>query len=307
MRKKIAWMEQALIPTRSISSPTRILVNGNIISDNCMVKYLGTSTYVDKFDIINIRDKNGKSSWPQKNTEADIDRVLATISYESAQKEYFNNPMDGGIVFKELHDGKIPSLRRCKVLIYADPATSNKDVSNGSCKAIGVIAACGLTYYVCKVRVDTMSTTHFVEALFDTYRWAVIHGAENVRVYIENNSLQAPFFEQVLQPAIFEESHKRGELLPVVPDTRDKKDKYTRIEGTLEPINRAGLLIFNEAETNDPDMKRMKAQMRNVSPKQKKMDGPDMLEGAVFILKQDAALHAGDGIYCVKRTNNKRI
>ena len=103
MRKKIKWMEQALIPTRSISTPTRILVNGNIISDNCMVKYLGDSTFCDKFDIVNIRDKKGRSSWPEKNTEEDIDRVLATISYESAQKEYFNNPMDGGTVFKELH------------------------------------------------------------------------------------------------------------------------------------------------------------------------------------------------------------
>ncbi len=307
MRKKIAWMEQALIPTRSISSPTRILVNGNIISDNCMVKYLGTSSYVDKFDIVNIRDKQGKSSWPQKNTEEDIDRVLSTISYESAQKEYFNNPMDGGIVFKELHDGKIPPLKRCRVLVYADPATSNKDVSQGSCKAVGVIALSGLTYYVCKVRVDTMSTAHFVGALFDLYQWAVLHGAENVRVFIENNSLQAPFYEQVLQPAIFEESHRRGLLLPVVPDTRDKKDKYTRIEGTLEPINRAGLLIFNEAETNDPDMQRMKAQMRNVSPKQKRMDGPDMLEGGVFLLKQDSALHTTDGIYCIRRTNTKKI
>ena len=87
MKNKIAWMEQALIPTRSISNPTRILVNGNIISDNCMVKYLGESDTCDKFDIINIRDKNGKSSWPEKNSEEDIDRVLSTISYASGQKE----------------------------------------------------------------------------------------------------------------------------------------------------------------------------------------------------------------------------
>lgn len=307
MRKKIKWMEQALIPTRSISTPTRILVNGNIISDNCMVKYLGDSTFCDKFDIVNIRDKKGRSSWPEKNTEEDINRVLATISYESAQKEYFNNPMDGGTVFKELHEGKVPPLKRCQVLIYADPATSNRDVSQGSCKAVGVIARSGLSFYVCKVRVDTMSTAHFVGALFDLYEWAARQGAENVRVWIENNSLQAPFYEQVLLPAIFEESHRRGELLPVVPDTRDKKDKYTRIEGTLEPINRAGLLIFNEAEAGDPDMQRMKAQMRNVSQKQKRMDGPDMLEGGVWLLKQFAKLKASEGVYFVKRNNNKKI
>ena len=93
----------------------------------------------------------------------------------------------------------------------------------------------------------------------------------------------------------------------MVPDTRDKKDKYTRIEGTLEPVNRAGLLIFNEDEAGDPDMQRMKAQMRNVSPKQKRMDGPDMLEGGVWLLRKEAAVQQSDGVYFVKRTNKKKI
>ncbi|MBR3648264.1 MAG: hypothetical protein IKN59_07755 [Paludibacteraceae bacterium] len=307
MKKKIAWMEQALIPTRSISSPTRVLVNGNIISDNCMVKYLGDSDFCDKFDVVNIRNKDGKSSWPEKNSEEDIDRVLKTISYASGQKEYFNNPMDEGGVFTDLKDGKIPSLKRCMSIIYADPATSNKDVSQGSYKAIGVILKKDLDFYIAKVKVDTMSTQHFVESLFDLYQWGKYHGAEDLHVYIENNSLQAPFFEQVLQPAIFKESQKRGELLPVIPDTRDKKDKYTRIEGTLEPINRAGLLIFNEAEAEDPDMRRLKSQFKAFSPKQKRMDGPDMIEGGVFILQQKASVLASAGIVSIPRTNRKKI
>lgn len=307
MKKKIAWMEQALIPTRSISCPTRILVNGNIIHENCMVKYLGEAKFCDKFDIVNIRNKDGKSSWPEKNSEEDIDRVLSTISYASAQKEYFNNPMDEGGVFTDLKEGKVPSLKRGLCLIYADPATSNKDVSQGSYKAIGVLLKIGLEFYIAKVKVDTMSTQHFVDALFDLYQWAKFHGAEDVQVYIENNSLQAPFYEQVLQPAIFKEAQQRGVLLPIIPDTRDKKDKYTRIEGTLEPINRAGLLIFNETEATDPDMKRLKSQFKAFSPKQKRMDGPDMVEGGVFILKQKASVLASAGIITIPRTNRKKI
>ena len=307
MQKKIKWMEQALIPTRSISCPTRILVNGNIIHDNCMVKYLGDSTFCDKFDIVNIRGKDGKSSWPEKNSEEDIDRVLSTISYASGQKEYFNNPMDEGGVFSDLKDGKLPPLSRCMALVYADPATSNRDVSQGSCKAVGVLLRKDLDFYIAKVKVDTMSTQHFVEALFDLYQWAKYHGAEDLQVYIENNSLQAPFFEQVLQPAIFKEAQRRGVLLPVIPDTRDKKDKYTRIEGTLEPIHRAGLLTFNEAEADDPDMKRLKSQFKAFSPKQKRMDGPDMVEGGVFILQQKAAVLASAGIITIPRTNRKKI
>ena len=51
----------------------------------------------------------------------------------------------------------------------------------------------------------------------------------------------------------------------------------------------------------------MKAQMRNVSPKQKRMDGPDMPEGGVWLLKQSAALRASEGVYFVKRSNKKKI
>lgn len=308
MAKKIAWMEQALIPTRSISTPTRILVNGNIIHDNCMVKYLGESSFCDKFDIVNIRDKDGKSSWPEKNSEEEIDRVLSIVSYESGQKEYFNNPMDGGDIFRELKEGKIPSLKSCACIIYADPATSNKDVSQGSYKAVGCILYKDFTYYIAKVKVDTMSSMHFVEALYDVYAWAQYHGAApETQVWIENNSLQAPFFEQVLQPLIFQEGRKRGVMLPVCTDTRDKKDKYTRIEGTLEPINRAGQLVFNEKESEDPDMKRLKGQFKAFKRTQKRMDGPDMVEGGVYKLKTRAAVEASHGIISIKRSNTKKI
>jgi hypothetical protein len=307
MRNKINWLEQALIPTRSISNPTRILVNGNIIHDNCAVKYLGENV-ADKFDIVNIRDKDGKSTWPEKNSEEQIDRVLSTISYESAQKEYFNNPMDGGTVFKDLVFGKVPALKNCAVLVYADPATSNKDVSSGSYKAVGIIAKQGFNYYIIKTWLDTMSTAHFVEALFSAYNAAVSAGAENVKVWIENNSLQAPFFEQVLQPAVFQYSEQTGVMLPLMTDARAKQDKYTRIEGLLEPINRAGQLIFNEKEHDNPDMKRLAAQFRNFSRKQKRMDGPDMVEGGVFILKQSEATEVLDrGIYTVKRKNKFKL
>lgn len=306
MRNKTNWIEQALIPTRSISEPTRILVNGNIIHDNCAVKYLGENL-ADKFDIVNIRDKDGKSSWPEKNTEEQIDRVLATISYESAQKEYFNNPMDGGDVFRELRDGKVPPLRHCEVLVYADPATSNRDVSSGSYKAVGLLAFDGNNFYISKVFLDTMSTARFIDALFECHARAVAAGADNVRVYIENNSLQNPFYEQVLWPAICAKSQETGVLLPVIPDTRDKKDKYTRIEGLLEPVNRAGRLVFDEREADDPHMKRLKAQFRNFSRKQRRMDGPDMVEGGIYILKQRMEAAASKGIYCIKRKNTHRI
>ena len=95
--------------------------------------------------------------------------------------------------------------------------------------------------------------------------------------------------------------------MPVIPDTRDKKDKYTRIEGLLEPLNRAGLLSFNTAESDNPDMKRLKAQFKGFSRKQRRMDGPDMVEGGGYLLRQRADAEAATGFYTVKRNNKYRL
>lgn len=284
-QNKINWIEQALLGTRSISTPTRILVNGNIIHNNCCVVKL--SVKADCYDVVNIRDAQGRSTWPQKNSEEQIDRVLSTISYESGQKEYYNNPMDGTTTFRDLGFAPVPRLSSCDdVLVYADPATSNKDTSSGSLKAIGIIARKGINFFVVRCHVNTMSTSHFVDALYELYRYATQRTKQPVRVWIENNSLQAPFYEQVLYPQICRRGVELGVMLPVTGDDRDKKDKYTRIEGTLEPLVRAKQLTLNEQEANDPDMLRLLAQFRNFSRRQKRMDGPDMVEGGVYLLQQ---------------------
>jgi hypothetical protein len=107
-------------------------------------------------------------------------------------------------------------------------------------------------------------------------------------------------------PAIYERCNATKTELPVLGDGRNKGDKYTRIEGTLEPINRQGRLIFNETEKEEPNMQRLKAQFRNFSRKQKRMDGPDMVEGGVFLLREREAVNAIGSIDFIKRSNNRR-
>ena len=306
MKKKIAWIEQALIPTRSISTPTRILVNGNIIHDSCAVKYLGENL-ADKFEVVNIRDAEGRSTWPQKNSEEQIDRVLSSISYESSQKEYFNNPMDGGDTFRDLKEGRVPPLAACRVLIYADPATSNQDRSNASYKAVGLLAERDGVFYVVKAACDTMSNAKFIDCLYEFYCCARRQspGAET-RVWVENNTLQDPFYEQVLLPLIYERRAAWGCDLPITPDTRRKPEKWERIEATLEPLNRLGRLVFNGAERDDPHMRRLMAQFRNASRRAKRLDGPDMVEGGVFILKNTVELDSCE-VMSIPRSRAKRL
>ncbi|WP_233861003.1 hypothetical protein [Tenacibaculum piscium] len=303
IKESMKWIEKALLPTRSISEPTLILACGNIIAKFCCITEIAKKA--DKHEIINIRDEHGKSTWPQKNSEAHIDRVLSKISYNAAQGEYFNNPVNEGDTFKELTYDKIPLLKTCdSVLVYADPATSNKDSGNASDKAVGIIARKGAFYYVYKVWLDTMSNSKFIDALIEAYLLCKDLRVDTLKVYIENNSLQNPFYEQVLIPLIRKKTRELNITLPITPDTRKKPHKYTRIEGTLEPLNRLGNLIFNVKDKENPNMQRLDSQMLGVSPKQKKVDGPDMVEGGVWIL-QNRTFSSAHNYIVAPRTNRK--
>lgn len=285
VKEKWRWVEQALIPTMSISGNRRIRFNGNIIANYCCItEAIKKAKHVD---VINIRDKFGKSSWPEKNSEKHIDEVLNEISYESAQKEYFNNPMDSGDVFKEITFGKCPKPKDCdQVLVYCDPSTSNKDKSNGaSTKAVMVIGRKNRMFYLFKCWLDQASNARFVDWMVSAYMYLVDHQVDIKRVWLENNTLQDPFYEQVILPLIYEVNKRQSIAIPITPDGRKKPEKFFRIEGTLEPLNRNGCLVFNADQERDPHMERMKAQMLSVSRKSKTMDGPDALEGGVHILQ----------------------
>lgn len=292
IKTKIKWIEEALIPTRSISGHLLIIVCGNLIAKYCCITELGKKA--DTWEVINIRDKYGKSTWPQKNTEAHIDRALGLISYNAGQKEYYNNPIIEGDTFVQINYGKVPKPSECEVIIaYADPATSNKDrgKSNASFKCVIIVGIKNFKYYVFRVWLDQANNSVFVDWLFEAESFFQQYKVEPKRLYIENNSLQDPFYQQVIKPLIQQRAKERGrvEQPPVIPDSRKKPEKFERIEGTLEPIDRMGNLIFSDEIKETPYMKVMHDQMLGVSPFSTTMDGPDALEGGVWLIKNRVA------------------
>lgn len=297
IKQKVDWVFEALYATRSISNPLRLIVCGNIISKYCTVTELGNKA--DHWDIINIRDKNGKSTWPTKNTEENIDRVLSLMPTRSARKEYFNDPQSEGTTFKEVHFKKLPPLKSCeKVLIYGDPSPSNNVKAKNSTKAIGAIGYKNNEYYLYKVWLDHGTNSQFIEWIHQACLYMDSKKIEYKNAWIENNSLQDPHYTQVLVPLANEFFKRTKYRLPIRPDKRKKPGKFERIEGTLELKNLNGQLFFNEAEKDNPHMQRMVEQMLAVSEDCKEMDGPDMLEGGVWLIenrvaKQDASYAFG--------------
>lgn len=304
IEQRVKWIEQALIPTRSLSNPLLIIACGNIIADYCCITEMGAKA--DSWEVVNVRDENGKSTWPQKNTEELIDIALRGMSYESIQKEYYNNPMDGGKVFKDLVDKPPFVLKHCDyVVIYADPATSNSESKKSSSKAVGIIANKGMDYNIHKVWLDQMTNAKFVDYLFEAYHICKKAGVEPIYIYIENNTLQNPFYEQVFLPMIYEKSTVMKTFLPITPDVRKKPDKWARIEGKLEPLVRLEKLTFNEKEKDNPHMQRLKAQFKNANAKAKLMDGPDMVEGGVSIIEIKKITEATHSIETFERLPSK--
>ena len=288
--KKTEFIERAVIPTRSVSKPTLILAKGNLIAKDTVIGRLGKKA--DKHMIVNIVDKNGQSSWPEKNTPEHIERIRTTISKSAFQAEYMNNPIHEGKVFKNLPLGKVPALSKFKFLVcYGDPSTSNNGKNGSSTKAVCLIGKIRTTFYVIKAFVDRPSNAGFIDWYYQCKEF--VGGRVPVFYLVENNSLQDPFYEQVFMPLIREENKRRGDNLFITGDTRPKTDKASRIEANLEPIDRNGAWIFNEDEKDNPHMKELLDQFKLFEMTLPyPADGPDCVEGAVAELNRRTMMEA---------------
>lgn len=269
------WIERALIPTVSVNSNYKILFLGNIIHKNGVI--VRASRVADYFEVINIRNKEGISSWPEKNSEKDIDDILHKMSYISAQQEYFNNPITEGQVFDEMHYKKLPALSKYPFLVsYIDP--SFKDSKRNDYKALVLMGRQKNEYHIIKAyceQTNTADMAKWMKAIHD-----MVGGNPPVYYYMESSATQELLLEDV-KKVILENKWS----FMVMGDMRKKGDKFSRIESALQPLNSNGLLFLNEAEKNNPHMQRLEDQFLALEPSLSAHDdGPDAAEGAKYII-----------------------
>lgn len=304
IQKNWEWYEQAFYATRSISEPTLIVWCGNIIAKDCCV--VRAAQRADHHDVVNIRDRDGHSTWPEKNTEEHIDMTLSKISTASAQKEYFNNPVSEGEVFKDITWGKVPPLAVFPYLVnYGDPAPGEGKGKGASTKTCILLGWFRDRLYIIKAKVGNGLNAEFIRWYFDHERF--VAGKTAVYHYIENNSLQDPFFRQVFMPLVAKERKRQKIQLSIRPDEQRKTDKATRIEANLEPLNREGRLVFNEEEKDSPDMQRLADQFSLFTLRLKfPADGPDCVEGGYRIIR-NRQVSARPVLVLGKQHNSKRL
>ncbi len=270
VRKKWRWIEEAAIGTRSVSQPTTIIFCGNLIAhDSCMAR---AQQFADHAGIVNIRNDDGLSSWPEKNTEEHIARVLKQKSHASMLKEYFNNPVSEGAVFKQVSWKDLPDIHEYDGLVcYTDPSYSDE----GDFKATVLVGKWQDEFHIIACFLEQTTIAQMIQWHIDIASRLPVP----CRFYMEQVFMQHTLIDQVNN-----EARKRGVRLCVQPDNRKKTNKYARIELLLEPLNRNGQLFLNEQERNNPHMQRLEQQFLAFGPGSRSHDdGPDAVEGAIYI------------------------
>ena len=282
IEKKWNWVEQALFPTMSITGTKRFIVVGNIISKESIVVKAGR--VADYFKKVNILDKHGKPTWKERYTLEQVNYMLSKISYASGQKEYFNNPITQGAVFKDLRFGKIPAWSKFRLLAaYMDASYKSTASKKGDYKALVLCGMAEGRLYIIKAFLEQATLAAAINWFYDIHDY--IGGKVPVYNFVEVNGLQDPWYQDVFKPALLKVELTKGYHVSIADDRRAKPDKFSRIEAALEPLNRVGSLIFNEAEIGDPHMQRLKEQFEAIEPALNAHDdGPDAVEGAYYII-----------------------
>ncbi|PWN62301.1 hypothetical protein [Chryseobacterium oncorhynchi] len=277
------WLMEAVFPTRSVSVDLLIIVNGNVIHKYCTITILGEMA--DCWEKISLTDEKGNSNWA-KNTKEAIHRMFYNtlgkrkMTERAKQKEYYNNPNAEGDTLKQFVWGKCPPLKSCeKVVTYADPSPSNKTEKKNSSKAVVIVGLYDGKYYIYKAWLGKATNSDFVGWIGQAYNYLDRHGIDTKKMFIENNTLQDPHYQQVIKPLLEKYRKNKGVKLPLREDKRKKADKFERIEN-MKDDNNDGNIIFNEEEKDNPMMILLEDEWLGVSPESREMDGPDAVEGA---------------------------
>lgn len=329
------WMQGALFGCFDITGTRRFVVVGNIIAQDSLVKraitvsddheqidILCKSKEVDKKLIANLQKQlnqiNDKKqgevyqeaigylkqglipSWNERFSMIDVAYMINKMGYRNAQREYFNNPLVEGKVFKKewFQFKKLPPLKHYRFLVcYLDPGF--KKTATSDSKSMVLIGLTDGEFHVRKVFCGQASIEEMIEwgYAMDDYV------TRNSAAYIFK--MEEVFLQSLLYKDFAEAAKRKNRQLPVSGDTRQKPDKDARIEATSGYYER-GAVYFDESIEHDHHCKELVMQYINFQPGVKtKKDGPDAMEGGFHILNQYVQLNA-DITVGQRYYNNKR-
>lgn len=293
------WVKEALFGALD-GGRGRFIMVGNLIAKNSVLANIAATDGVHVSQV-NIWDNNGNVSWAAKWTPDEVKAIERFQGYRSFQKEYMNNPITEGAVFRQdwIKWGNLPDLKKFEELIlYIDP--SFKGTTKNDYKAAKLWGKVGSQLWHIKAFVRQCSVAEMVRWLYDLYERSL---QKNIAIkwYMEANFMQDTILDEFRR-----EGDLRGYQLPISGDKRKKPDKFQRVEA-ISPLWERGFVTYNEDEKNDPDML---AGIDQTLAFEKGMrghdDAPDADEGAIWYLQKHTRVNSFTPSFG-RRNNAKNI
>jgi len=278
VNKLTDWVKEALFGTLGATGGRFIMV-GNLIGKTSVLANVSRIENV-KVSRVNVYDKNGKPSWPEFWTPERIEDRRLFMGYRAFEKEYMNNPITEGAVFKNdwIRWKKLPDIRKYEhIVAYCDP--SFKGSTKNDYKAIKVWGKIGTELHNIKNFVRQSSTTEMVRWFYDLHE--SLPDSVICDYYMEAN-----FLQDIILDEFTEEGNRRKYQLPIRGDKRKKPDKFQRIE-SISPLWERGFIWYSEELKNDRDTLTGLEQLLSLEKgSHVHDDAPDADEGAIYILQK---------------------
>lgn len=223
------------------------------------------------------QSEKGVPAWKEYYTREEVDARMLDMGYRAAQREFFHKHIVEGKIFKKewiKYGKRLPLGNYQHIVTYLDP--SYKDTKKNDFKALIAVARTGIHYHIIKCWVRQATKKAMVAAHYDMDEQLKANGSKAMFHYMEANFMQ----EDIHFPEYIKEAETRGSMLPVTGDKRDKPNKLARIEN-MTPLFERGLITFDEALQNDKDTGVLVGQLLAFPTGHD--DGPDALEGAIFM------------------------
>jgi predicted phage terminase large subunit-like protein len=284
VRKMYDWLKEALFGTLD-GGRGRFIMVGNLISKNSVLALMEKNPAVNVSQV-NIYDKKGNISWQDKWTKDEVRNLELFMGYRGFQREYMNNPISEGAVFKHnwIQWKKILPLNKYDhIVAYCDP--SFKSSSKNDYKAIKMWGKIGSELHNIKNFVRQCSIAEMVRWFYDLHEEL----PDDVICYYY---IEANFLQDVILDEFETEGSLRGYQLPIRADKRKKPDKFQRIE-SISPLWERGFVFYNEKLKNDRDtLTALEQLLAFEKGSHTHDDAPDADEGAIYILQKRTRLEA---------------
>ena len=279
VRKATEWVLSALFGAMEAGRGRFILVGNRIAKDSILSRIAKRPGIYHT--VVNILDKKGKPSWSENYTLEEIRALRDFAGERNFQKEYMNNPMTEGAVFRtqDIRYGKMLPLREYRQLVcYTDPSFKNSATADYKATMLVGKTPDGhfhvLKAFAAQTSVSEMVSWHY--AMMD-----FVDGRVPVLYYMESN-----FMQDLMLDEFDEIGNALGYHVPIIGDPRSKGDKFARIEA-MQPLFQRGLVVFNEKEKESPGMKVLEEQLLLFERGSRAHDdAPDALESAVWMLSK---------------------